>query len=265
MSGYSIADLQHSIAATLEADERLLPLLPALLADLDELGASVDEVASALLEFGMKPGSRALDLGCGKGAVAVALAGRLGMVVDGVDGLPEFIDAARRLAEERNVGEQCSFRAGDLRDYFGETGDYDAVLLLSVGPIAGDHQLTVEGLRRLARPGGLIVIDDGFLAPGVEPRGNYAAYPGHEEMLARLTAFGDRLLRETIFDAAAVHAKNAATTELIRHRGEVLKLEHPELAPEIDRYVAGQERETQRLGRDLVCAMWVLERAADAG
>ncbi len=256
------ADLEHSIAQTLEAEPRLLPLLPALLADLDELGGSPALVVSALRNAGFKAGSRAIDLGCGKGVVAVALARELGMTVDGVDGMAEFIEEARKRALKHDVAAQCAFRCGDLRDYFGETGDYDAVLLLSVGPVAGDHELTVEGLRRLARPGGLIVIDDGFLAPGVEPHGELASYPGHDEMLKRLTAFGDRLVQETIFDADAIRTLNAANTELIRHRGDVLKVEHPELAAAIDQYVARQELETRRTGRDLIGAMWVLERAA---
>jgi cyclopropane fatty-acyl-phospholipid synthase-like methyltransferase len=255
------ADLQHSIAQTLETEEQLLPLIPELLADLSELGASTDHVVAALKDFGLQPGSRAIDLGCGKGAVAVAIAERLGLAVDAVDGLPAFVDASRKLAEKHGVAAKCCFRCADLRDYFGETGDYDAVLLLSVGPVAGDHQLTIEALRGLTRPGGLIVIDDGFLAPGVDRRGRYPAYPGHDEMLKRLTAFGDGLLRETIFDADATRAVNMANTALIRQRAAGLKQQHPELAEAIDAYVARQEVESERLGHDLIGAMWVLERA----
>ena len=48
-----------------------------------------------------------------------------------------------------------------------QASEYDVVLLLSVGPVSGDHEQTVADLRTLVRAGGYIVIDDGFLAEGV--------------------------------------------------------------------------------------------------
>ena len=67
-------DLDESVAQAMEADVRLLPLLPELLADLWELGPPAEQVLAALESVGLEPGSTVLDLACGKGAVAVALA-----------------------------------------------------------------------------------------------------------------------------------------------------------------------------------------------
>ena len=90
-------DLDESVAQAMEIDVRLLPLLPELLTDLSELGSSAEQVVSALESVGVNPESTVLDLACGKGAVAVALAQRLGVRVEGVDGFLPFLKAARSL------------------------------------------------------------------------------------------------------------------------------------------------------------------------
>jgi Methylase involved in ubiquinone/menaquinone biosynthesis len=88
LRGLMDPEIAREIARTLETEPRLLPVLPDLLADLDELGTSAEEIVSALRRGGVPRGGRALDLGCGKGAVAVALAERLGLAVEGVDAFP---------------------------------------------------------------------------------------------------------------------------------------------------------------------------------
>ncbi|MBA4388636.1 MAG: hypothetical protein C0404_11695 [Verrucomicrobia bacterium] len=96
-------DLDESVAQAMEADVRLLPFLPELLADLWELGPAAEQVVAALESVGVGPDSTVLDLACGKGAVAVALAERLGVRVVGIDAFPPFLQAAQALAAERGV------------------------------------------------------------------------------------------------------------------------------------------------------------------
>ena len=59
---------------------------------------------------------------------------------------------------------------------------------------------------------------------------------------------------------AELHALNERNTDLIRRRARHVKESHPDLIELIDEYVTRQERETQLLGTDLVCAVWVLRR-----
>lgn len=257
-------ELDEQVALTMEADVPILPLLPELLADLHELGTSADLIVSALRSAGVEPGSTVLDLGCGKGAVAVALAERLDLRVEGIDAFPPFLEAARALAEERGVSSSCVFREGDIRSLLGQIAQYDAVLLLSVGPVSGDHQKTVADLRRLVRPRGCIVIEDGFLAGGVAHLPGCEAYAGHSETLRRLTAYGDVLVREIVCSAEETRSMNEKNTALIWQRAHRLKVSHPDLADAIDQYVAGQERETEILGTDLICAVWVLRCSRQA-
>ena len=58
------------------------------------------------------PHGRALDVGCGKGRYAVALAKR-GWLVTGIDAVPRALEAARARAEEAQV--QVDFIEGDVR------------------------------------------------------------------------------------------------------------------------------------------------------
>jgi 2-polyprenyl-3-methyl-5-hydroxy-6-metoxy-1,4-benzoquinol methylase len=93
-------DLNESVAQAMETDVRLLPLLPELLADLWELGPSAEQVVAALESVGVAPDSTVLDLACGKGAVAVALAEQLGVRIEGIDAVQPFLQDARALATE---------------------------------------------------------------------------------------------------------------------------------------------------------------------
>ncbi len=253
-------DLHDEIARTMETEPRLLPLLPELLADVPEIGASVAQILGLLREVGLPAGSRVLDLGAGKGAVAVALAAELGFRVDGIEAFPPFMEAGRALASRRGVADRCRMEAGDLRQHLGRPETYDAVLLLSVGPVLGDHRRTVGGLRTLVRPGGLLVLEDGFLAQGIDALEHCEGYAGRDETVRQLTAHGDELLREQIIPAGVMREINEKNTALIRARARGLMARHPDRADALAAYVARQEEETRRLGTDLICATWVLRR-----
>ena len=258
------SDLEESVARAMETEVRLLPLLPELLVDLWELGTSADQIVSVLRPVGLEPESTVLDLGCGKGAVAVALAERLDLRVEGIDAFPPFLESARTIATERGVSSKCLFRQGDIRKLLGQSEEhqkhYDVVLLLSVGPVSGDHEKTITHLRRLVRPGGYFVIEDGFLADSVVHLPGCEGYACRSETLRRLTSCGDVLVQEIVCSAEETRAMNETNTSLIRRRARLLRAKHPDLADLIDNYVATQERETQILGTDLICAVWILRR-----
>lgn len=254
-------DLLARVARVMEVDVRLLPLLPELLADLEGLESRPAEIADALEAAGAPAGASVLDLGCGKGAVAVALAERLGAHVLAIDAFPPFLEAARALASERGVEGLCTFREGDIVEVLRGQTSHDVVLLVSVGPLLGDHRLTLEALRRQVRPGGLVLIADGFLAEGVQTLPGYEGCASRTRTLAQLAAFGDVLVREIVTPPAETRAANDRYTALIRARAERLRRLRPDLSGLVGAYVARQEREVEQIEGSFVCATWVVRRA----
>jgi SAM-dependent methyltransferase len=109
----------------------------------------------------LHPGSRVLDLTCGPGLYAVALAAR-GSTVTGVDFSPASLRHARAQAVQQGVAASCTFIEHDVRTAPIEAGVYDAVLLL-YGQLAVFTREEAAALLRLAahslRPGGRICIE----------------------------------------------------------------------------------------------------------
>lgn len=262
--------LAEMAARALDAEPALVPYLPELLADVECIGAMPDEVLALLATVDLPRGARALDAGCGRGTVAVALAEQRGLAVHGVDALAAFIESARALAARRGVDRHCRFECDDLRAVVAAGPHpgppFDLALLLSTGPVLGDLEQTTAALRRVVRRGGYLVIDDAFLRESQDDEPPlpcaYDQYATHDETVRRLTAHGDELLVEQIASQEVVHARNVAATEQIRCRAAELARRHPQAAALFTEYVESQRRETQLLAGPVVGAMWLLRRGA---
>ncbi|GAA1847771.1 methyltransferase domain-containing protein [Pseudonocardia ailaonensis] len=143
--------------------------------DADRLARQAEVMASASLDFlagcGARPGAAVLDVGCGDGQVALALARLVGPGgrVLGVDVDPEAVAIARR-TPAAVAGLDVTFRTGDASVPAG-ADEFDlayARLLLShlVDPMA-----VVRALRTAVRPGGVVAVEDLFTpALAAEPR-----------------------------------------------------------------------------------------------
>ncbi|MCL1847701.1 MAG: class I SAM-dependent methyltransferase, partial [Coriobacteriia bacterium] len=133
----------------------LLPFIPYLLQDFWELGGD-PEVMIELIEkhVSISERTRVLDLACGKGAVAVKLAQRLGIRVKGIDLTPEFIEHAVLKAKEFEVADLCEFLLGDINEAVTAEKDYDCVIYGAVGPeVLGGPVETLSKLKTTVRPG----------------------------------------------------------------------------------------------------------------
>ena len=97
---------------------------------------------------------RALDAGCGSGALAYALAPLVGEVV-GVDRSEEYLAAAR---EQAPPG--CTFLVGNAESLDFPYGDFDLVGCLRVLHHVRRPELVVAELARVARRGGRVLIVD---------------------------------------------------------------------------------------------------------
>ena len=97
---------RREVARNLDTTPELLPYLDELLQDLDELGCNLELIVETLRERGLPAGARVLDLACGKGAVGLGLAEKLGFTCEGVDLYAPFIERARAEARERGLAER---------------------------------------------------------------------------------------------------------------------------------------------------------------
>ena len=97
---------------------------------------------------------RALDSGCGTGALAFALAPLVGEVV-GVDLNADYLEAARALAPE-NV----EFVEGDATELPFDYGSFDIAGCMRVLHHVRRWELVMSELARVTRPGGRVLIMD---------------------------------------------------------------------------------------------------------
>lgn len=254
---------KREIAKAFDTTPELLPFIPELLADLWALGSTPELIVAYLRPLNLPPAStRALDLGCGKGAVAINLAKELGFQALGIDLFEPFIQDARVRAEELGVQSLCRFENADMRNVLHNAGEFDVVIYASVGGVLGAWEHCVGKLRKAIRPGGYMVIDDGFLTKTTRmERAGYEHYLPHEETLRLLTIHGDTLLREEVISAEETEALNRSYTELIRRRAEQLAQQHPETADYLFEYMERQERESEILESEVTGAVWFLRRA----
>jgi 2-polyprenyl-3-methyl-5-hydroxy-6-metoxy-1,4-benzoquinol methylase len=251
---------QREIAQAFDATPELLPYIPELLADLWALGSSVEVILDLLRPLGLPAKTTCvLDLGCGKGAVALTMAKELGFQALGVDFFEPFVQESREHAEEMGVADLCQFVCKDIRDTLLEASDFDVVIYASVGTL-GRLDECVAKLRRCVVPGGYIIIDNMFLADLDKVESPwYEHCADHQETLRRITAYGDALLREVIIPTEDVKVLNRKYTELIRRRAEKLAELHPEAADSLLWYVEKQERESEIMEQTMIGAVWLLQ------
>ncbi len=121
--------------------------------------AEIRAIVSALSRYGDAPCARILDLGCGTGRHAAALASA-GMAVTGVDRSREML----ALAEARCRGTPgVRLSLGDLRELSVQGPPHDAALLLFavLGYLGDDEEVAraLAAIRRHLRAGALLIAD----------------------------------------------------------------------------------------------------------
>jgi MPBQ/MSBQ methyltransferase len=113
---------------------------------------------------------RLLDLGCGLGATLRSFARRLPRAtLSGVTPVPWQVEQARALNKTAGCGERVSVIEGDYEDArLLPHGEFDGVYALesSCHAHGADKGVFLEQAHRLLRPGGRIVVADGFLTNG---------------------------------------------------------------------------------------------------
>lgn len=250
-------DRENIVARSLSAqDVALLPHIPYLLQDLWELGSDPQVMVTLLSEHcSLNSHSRILDLGCGKGAVSIAVANTFGCFVKGRDLMPAFIEEALGRAEENGVRSICSFSVEDIRESVEYQRNNDVAIYGADGSIFTNTHILFEKLKQTVRPNGYIVIDDVYAPDG------YASedYPTLRDWQNVFGQAGLEIVDAIPTDPGMMRKMNRFNQRAIEDRARQLIGMYPEKEDLFAAYVTDQQAECEMLDSVLVGTTWLLQ------
>lgn len=130
-------------------------------------------------------GSPALDVGTGKGLLAMALASA-GLEVVSIDINEEDSELARFLAAERSLAERIDFRIQDASFLPFESGRFKTVAMMEVLHHLEKSELVLSEMARVLSPGGRLIIAD-FNEEGFGLVSKVHRYEGKEHPRSKCT------------------------------------------------------------------------------
>ncbi len=124
----------------------------------------VETVRQAAARLDPKPGQLILDAGCGSGGPAVWLARTYDVNVHGISNVPLHVESACRYARESGLLDsgKLTFCVGDYTATELPAGTFDGVLAIESVCYAPDTRDFLAEAFRLLKPGGRLVVVDGF-------------------------------------------------------------------------------------------------------
>ncbi|MEW6225065.1 MAG: class I SAM-dependent methyltransferase [Chloroflexota bacterium] len=111
---------------------------------------------------GAGPGTRVLDLACGKGELLCRWAEWFGSGGVGVDLSPVFLAAAVARAAELGVSDRLTFLQGDAGTYEPEPGAFHIAACVGATWIGGGLIGTIDLLRPAIGPGGRVLVGEPY-------------------------------------------------------------------------------------------------------
>jgi len=104
----------------------------------------------------IKPGQRALDVGCGVGTTAIEIARRFGAAVTAVDISPIMLERARANVRHAHLEAQIHIENGDILALSFADGSFDRVIAEAVTMFVNRPRAAAE-LVRVCKPGGMVL------------------------------------------------------------------------------------------------------------
>jgi SAM-dependent methyltransferase len=172
--------------------------------DFDHIARGFTAGAAAFVErLGLTPGERVLDVACGTGNLALPAA-RAGAEVTGLDIAPNLLEHAREHAAGEGLG--IWFDEGNAEELPYPDGAFDSVITMFGAMFAPRQERAAGELRRVARPGGRIVMAnwtaDGFV--GQLLRAHVARVPAPAGVPSTLLWGNEPTVRERLAGAQSI-------------------------------------------------------------
>ncbi len=117
------------------------------------------------LRLSLPKGARVLDAGCGEGNVAIYLAQKHGLHVEGIDLLPESIEYARVNAKKAGVTDQTHFQLGSYQQLPFPDNTFDAVYTVETFVHSPNYHQGLTEFCRVLKPGGRLVLFEYTIKP----------------------------------------------------------------------------------------------------
>jgi len=254
------------VAEAFGADPALVPLLPTILSGLSALGAWPDHVETLLRRHAvLTKDSRVVDLGCGKGVLAVRIARTFHCSVTGLDLFEPFLESARVAAEHAGVTDRCVFEREDIQQVRdSRVESFDLAVLSAVGAgTFGTYADCIASIRRWVGRGGSILIGDGVLRHRLLEDAEFTGYGYYEpkkRAVQELTSCGDTLVDETPVPQATLIEENRRSLEAIREGVERAVRRCPGAREGLERFVQDQRAEMDFLEEHTIELLWLLGR-----
>ncbi|MBE0572161.1 MAG: methyltransferase domain-containing protein [Ignavibacteriaceae bacterium] len=262
MEYLDLSDYQKiQVAKGFDATPELIPFILYLLQDLFELGSSPETIIEILDSLHLNKKAKVLDLACGKGAVSIQIAQRLGFSCKGIDLFKPFFEIAREKALEAGVNHLCQFEVMDINNAVEKERDYDVVILASAESLLGEVNEAIGFLRKCIRKGGYIIYDGAYLNENsIITNPDYSVFKNYKETLKQLTSCGDEIISEMIVPSEETMNINNTYTDAIRVRANELALIHPDKKKLFLSYVEKQEEECSIIEKEITGCVWCIKK-----
>jgi cyclopropane fatty-acyl-phospholipid synthase-like methyltransferase len=126
-----------------------------------DLASATRALTQAMIEAAeIDPGMEVLDIGCGTGAPACALAAELGARVTGITTSAEGVEAARARAAAAGLESSVSFEQRDGMDNGFAEASFDRTWVLESSHLMRERGRLIAECARVLRPGGRLALCD---------------------------------------------------------------------------------------------------------